>query len=836
MRFAQVAVNVPTISGVFDYHLPAELDGKVQAGCLVVVPFSRQMVQGVVVRLAAESQIQQTRPVEALLDPLPVLTQAQLKLAAWLSEQTLAPLAACLEVMLPPGLAQQADTLYHLNLSQPGGTPLPPTQQKLLALLAERGDLRGRQLEALLPHLRVKEAAQALARRGLVTTRPVLPPPGVRPKVVRSVQLAVPPAEAEQRLAKFSQTATLERRLALVRFLSAEALPVQVAWAYASSGAKPADLDKLAEEGLLALGETEVWRDPLDGMEVAPHEPPQLTGEQSAAWEVLRVSLATAARGEPASPALLHGVTGSGKTELYLMAVAETLRLGRQAIVLVPEIALTPQTVRRFLARFPGQVGLIHSSLSAGERYDTWRRARAGQLPVIVGPRSALFAPLSNLGLIVIDECHDDSYYNGESQPYYQAVRAALAYADLTHSLLVMGSATPDVELLHQAGQQGWSLLRLTERVLAHRAAVEQRLAQLGISLATQAETGDRTFLPLPPVQLVDMREELKSGNRSIFSRELKAALETALAANQQAILFLNRRGAATYVFCRDCGESIRCPRCDLPLTYHLDDDALICHTCNYRRKVPLKCPHCASTAIRQYGMGIEKVEQDLQTLLPAARVLRYDAETTRTRGAHDILLAHFYNHRADILVGTQMLTKGLDLPLVTLVGVVLADVGLNFPDYRAGERAFQVLTQVAGRAGRSPLGGRVVMQTFQPDHYAIQAAARHDYAGFAEQELIYRRRMGYPPFARLARLETRSKEAPQAEERGRRLAEQLRLWMAQGGFGATELVGPVPCYFSKVAGDYRWQILVVGPDPAALLRGRALPDWRVEIDPPSVL
>ena len=834
--FAQIAVNVPTVSGVFDYHLPPELAGKVLPGCLVVVPFGRQMVQGVVVRLVTEAQVQQTRPVEALLDPLPVLTAAQLELADLLATQTLSPLAACLDVMLPPGLAQQADTLYHRNDPLPPHGILPLTQQKALTFLSERGDLRGRQLEALLPHLKVKEVMLGLVKRGFVTARPVLPPPGVRPKVVRTVQLVLPPAEALQRLTDFSKESTLGRRRALVEFLRHETLPVQVAWAYAGSGANLMDLEKLADEGLVALGESEVWRDPLQGMEISPHDPPPLTPEQSAAWETLRADLRSAASGSAVPPALLHGVTGSGKTELYLQAVAETLRLGRQAIVLVPEISLTPQTVRRFLARFPGQVGLIHSHLSVGERYDTWRRARAGQLPVIVGPRSALFAPLANIGLIVVDECHDDSYYNSEPQPYYHVVPAALAYARQMRSVVVFGSATPDVQLTYQAESEYWHVLRLPARVLAHRALVQARMAQLGSSLPPLPDLGDATVLPLPPVQLVDMRQELKAGNRSIFSRDLVNALETVLAAKQQAILFLNRRGAATYVFCRDCGESVRCPRCDLPLTYHLDEDALLCHTCNYRRKVPLKCPHCASSAIRQYGMGIEKVETDLQVRLPQARILRYDADTTRQKGAHDILLGHFYNHRADILVGTQMLAKGLDLPLVTLVGVVLADVGLNFPDYRAGERAFQMLTQVAGRAGRSPLGGRVIMQTFQPEHYAIQAAAQHDYAGFYRQEIIYRRRLGYPPFARLARLEYRSKTAEEAEEKARRLAGQLQAWIEQGDYRATELVGPVPCYFYKQNGEYRWQILVRGPDPASLLRGKSLGDWKVEIDPPSVL
>jgi primosomal protein N' (replication factor Y) len=332
------------------------------------------------------------------------------------------------------------------------------------------------------------------------------------------------------------------------------------------------------------------------------------------------------------------------------------------------------------------------------------------------------------------------------------------------------------------------------------------------------------------------MRLELKAGNRTIFSRDLQAALRETLELHQQAILFLNRRGTATYVFCRQCGYSLKCPRCDLPLTFHSDENGLVCHTCNYRRQMPKTCPQCNSPQIRQFGTGTEKVESDVQALFPGARILRWDAETTRQKGAHDILLQAFLNHQADILVGTQMLAKGLDLPLVTLVGVVLADVSLQLPDYTAGERAFQLLTQVAGRAGRSPLGGKVILQTFQPDHYAIRAAALHDYAGFYHQELEHRKRLRYPPFVRLARLETRNANAAKAETDARAMARQIQGWIHEGDHRGTEIIGPVPCFFSRQNGLYRWQIVLRSPDPAAVLRGRALGDWRLEIDPVNLL
>ncbi|HBY07297.1 MAG TPA: primosomal protein N' [Chloroflexi bacterium] len=325
-----------------------------------------------------------------------------------------------------------------------------------------------------------------------------------------------------------------------------------------------------------------------------------------------------------------------------------------------------------------------------------------------------------------------------------------------------------------------------------------------------------------------------------MFSRALQAELARILDHHQQGILFLNRRGMATYVFCRDCGYTIKCPRCEIPLTYHTQsrqrNNALICHRCGYTRNLPAKCPDCDSPRIKQFGTGTESVEAEVQALFPQARTLRWDWETTRQKGAHDTILTQFTRHQADVLIGTQMLAKGLDLPLVTLVGAVLADVGLQLPDYRATERAFQVLTQVAGRAGRSPLGGQVILQTFQPEHYVIQAAARHDYRGFYKQELDYRRRLGYPPFARLLRLEFRGATEPEVEQAAQNLSRQIQGWITASGQHTTEIIGPVPCFFGKISGEYRWQIVLRGPDPVALLRGQNLGLVRVEVDPPSLL
>jgi primosomal protein N' (replication factor Y) len=846
--FLEIAVNIPQISGTFHYHLPAELEGKIYAGHLVEVPFGHQTVQGVVLREVTEPEVEQTRAVGGLLDPEPVFTSAQLSLARELAEKTLSPLAAIIGLMLPPGLGQMSDVLYATTTAKPS---LEAGQEskvaaRLLDLLQTRGSLRGRQIDAHLRHVNWRVTAQSLVKKGILSSQAVLPPPTVKPKTVRTVQLACTPEIAEAAMPTLARAGSkaLTRRQALLRFLLHEPEPVDVAWAYAESGGKIGDLHALADLGLVILGESETWRDPLAGLLFVPSTPPPLTRDQRASWDEIRAGLQAASTGQMVSPFLLHGVTGSGKTEIYLQAVDEILQQGKQAIVLVPEIALTPQTVRRFLARFPGRVGLVHSNLSQGERYDTWRRARSGLLSVIVGPRSALFSPFSRLGLIVVDECHDDSYYQSDP-PFYNAREAAILYARLAGAVCLLGSATPDMETRYRAEQGKYHYLSLPARVLAHREAVKQFETSIKTKGLYRPLEGDAEMIDLPPVQVVDMRNELQSGNTSLFSRDLQAALGETLQQGQQAILFLNRRGTATYVFCRDCGRSLMCPRCDLPLTLHVETQStpgiptaniLTCHHCGYERKMPSKCPDCGSAKIRQYGTGTEKVEAEVQSLFPKARALRWDYDTTRQKGAHEIILNHFSNGRADVLIGTQMIAKGLDLPLVTLVGVVLADVGLTMPDYRAAERTFNVLTQVAGRAGRSPLGGRVLLQTFQPEHYVIQAAARHDYDGFYHSEMERRRRMGYPPFGRLLRLEYRHAHPDEAESAAQKMADQLSSWITSEERRATEIIGPVPCFFARLGGLYRWQIILRGPAPASLLRDRHLGNWRVEVEPVSLL
>jgi primosomal protein N' (replication factor Y) len=696
-----------------------------------------------------------------------------------------------------------------------------------LKLLNERGALRGRQIDSHFAKVDWRKTANMLVKKGVLTSKNVLPQPRVRPKNIRVVQLAVTPEAAEAEMESLGSTKqTQARREAALRFLIQQPEPINLSWVYAQTGCNISDLQELEERGLIRLFENEIFRDPLERIEKQETgNELELTKEQSFALQ----TILSAFRIQP-SAFLLYGVTGSGKTEIYLRAAQEVIKNGKQALILVPEIALTPQAVRRFVSRFPGQVGLVHSKLSEGERYDTWRRARDGKLNVIIGARSALFAPLPNIGLIVVDECHDSSYYQSEP-PYYNAVTAAQDYATLCGAVCVLGSATPTIEQRFLAEQNQLTRLNLPNRV---------------------------TESTLPPVQVVDMREQLKNGNRGIFSKLLAESLAEVLERKEQAIVYLNRRGTATYIFCRDCGNTLKCPNCETPLTLHNDLPAnrnaksvmrkepyesrithhvsLLCHRCGYTRQMPKTCPTCASNQIREYGLGSERVEAEIKSMFPQARTLRWDWDTTRQKDAHEIILTHFANHQADILVGTQMLAKGLDLPLVTLVGIVLADVGLNLPDPFASERVFQTLTQVAGRAGRSSRGGKVIMQTFAPEHYALQFAAEHNVDGFYVRELEYRKLLGYPPFAKLARLEYKNVDNAKAEEEAKKMADKLKVKLEAGGFRQTELIGPVPCFFAKENGEYRWQVVLRGPDPAAVLKDLRFNDWRIEIDPINIL
>lgn len=844
----RVVVLSPVRPGVggeplFDYHLPSHLVSQVSVGSLLTVPFGSRPLYAVVVEQPPQPAVTETRAVLSLADTEPVLTPPQVELARWMSRETLAPLHECILLMLPPGVVGLTDTRLELVPGESIPPSLRPLERHLVNLLRRRGPLRASQLDRTFPRSDWRSAAERLLERGILTRVPFLSPPRARPRHVTTV-CRVPGANTAAALDGLHSGVYR----AVLDFLESEGGPVDVSWVYAHTGCSRYHLDRLAERGLVTFDVEEVWRDPLEGKVFLPSEPLPLTPDQQAAWEVIRpalraCNLSTPALGQTVRPGqafLLHGVTGSGKTELYLRAVGEVLSQNRQAIVLVPEISLTPQTVARFAARFPSRVTVVHSRLSEGQRYDAWRRARAGLVDVVIGPRSALFAPLPGLGLVVVDEEHDPSYKQ-QSSPAYHAREAALQLARLMGATVILGSATPSLESYLRAQRGEIRLLELSRRILGHsrRLADLQTVYHVPQSRYRMLRDGppETRYLPLPLVQVVDMRAELRAGNRSVFSRALQRTLDEALGRGEQAILFLNRRGTATFVLCRDCGYVTRCRRCDVPFTLHGPQGLLVCHYCGHRESPPERCPRCGGTRIRYFGLGTAGLEAAVRERWPQARVLRWDRDTARNAQAHWNILQHFSDGQADVLVGTQMIAKGLDLPLVTVVGVVSADTALNLPDFRAAERTFQLLEQVAGRAGRGLRGGRVVVQTYHPDHYAIRAVEQHDYAGFAQEELAFRRRVDYPPYVRLARLVYLHRDARRAQVAAENLAGQLREALTRQGLPSTDVIGPAPAFFARLRGRYRWQVILRHSDPSAFLRRVGVPaGWSVDVDPVSVL
>ncbi len=849
-KYVEVAVYFPQVVGTFHYHLPPDLSLKL--GQLVQVPFGRENrpMQGVVVGFVERPEVDATKPVTRIVDPEAVLTPAQIVLARRMTQRWLCTLAEAVALMLPPGVARLTETVYTLTpMAPPSPENLSVLERRLWQALRQRGPLRTGQLQRLFGRLPWERILERWARQGWVDVQAVLPPPRSRPRTVRAVTLAVPPEQVQAQwdhLGRPGSAAQARRQAVLQLLLARRPNPVEVGEVYAETGATAQDLRYLETRGLVRRLTQETWRDPLAEMSAAPEPPPPLTPHQQRVWEeVVRVLQETLHHGGEARPILLHGVTGSGKTEIYLRAVEWSLRQGRQALILVPEIGLATLLVRRFLARFPGQVGVLHSGLTLGQRYDTWRRARRGEIPILIGARSAVFAPMPRLGIIVVDECHADAYANQEHGPYYHAREVALDYARIVRGVVLLGSATPDVVSYHRAQQGVYHLLVLPERV-----APDWRSAGSGGKMAngrgrgeegTEQTMGGRGWtLPsgsLPHVQIVDMREVWRQGQGGPLSPALLEALEETLRQREQALLFLNRRGTVTQVVCQNCGHVFRCPRCQVPLVFHHTRQVLLCHHCGYHRRWPKTCPACGGASIAGLGWGTERLEQALRQQFPQARIYRWDRDTASTQREVDLLLEHFRRGQADILIGTQVLAKGLDLPQVTLVGVVLADIGLTLPDYRAPERTFQVLTQVVGRAGRRAKPGRAIIQTYMPEHYALRAAAAQDYEAFYREELRHRERLGYPPFARLVRLEYRALNEAQAREAAEDLAHTLRVWLQEADARATQIIGPVPCFFARRAGWYRWHILLRGPNPARWLQGRRLPPgWRIQVDPVSLL
>lgn len=762
-RYCDVSLPVP-LDQPFTYQLPETLRHRVKPGCRIVVPFGPRKLTGVILRCHDEPPPVATRDALRLMDAEPVLDEHLLSLGRWIAGYYCAPLGEVLRGMLPLASEIRHGKVWSLTDSGRDAArqllldSSPDDPVTVVLRMLEKRPLSAAYLAKAMPL--ADRAVRTLERRGFIvseqtqTERDPLRAPSERLRIdLTSSESAAKLTKPERELRAFLELHPGSHNLK----------ELESAVRQASAAAR-----SLARKGIVSL-KTEtaaVSRAPIR----VPHD---LNPEQQAAFEQIRDGI----RARKYHTFLLHGVTGSGKTEVYLNAIEAALAEGRSALLLVPEIALTPAMAGQFFSRFGDRVAILHSAFTDVERSDQWRRIRAGSASVVVGTRSGVFAPVRNLGLIVVDEEHDGSYKQEET-PRYHGRDVAIVRAQASNACVVLGSATPSLESRYNAERGKYTLLELPGRIEAR---------------------------PMPTVQLIDMRQEfLETRKQSTFSRVLVEALGQRLANGEQTIVLLNRRGFSSFVACRACGERVQCMNCSLTLTFHKRDRRLLCHYCGYAEKVPQFCPKCHSEHIHFLGLGSERVEEELHRDFPTARIARLDRDTVTGKRQYETILHDFREKHFDILVGTQMIAKGHDIPNVTLVGVVSGDIGLGIPDFRAAERTFQLLTQVAGRAGRGSIPGIVLIQTTNPDHYAVRLAAAQDYRAFYDKELHFRRMMHYPPFSAMANVLVRSEK----QEMAMRMSAELGMLLSPPPEKLRAL-GPAEAPVPRLKNEYRYQFLI---------------------------
>ncbi|MQF69114.1 primosomal protein N' [SAR202 cluster bacterium AD-804-J14_MRT_500m] len=818
MRYAEVAVDAPIgVDRTLTYSVPAS--AQCVPGQLVWVPLGRRPVQGIVFKITDEPQVEQTRLVDAVIEPAKLVFDISLSLARWISRYYLCSLFDAVSLFLPPGFKRKVTaTLRSLKVYDPE-LDLSRTDALIWRRIVESGHISERTLVKSLGKGASRSIAR-LVRRGCLTRSWILPVDRPSPKYRTKIQLQLPECDSQLTILADKKT---PRQTELFNELIG--LPSGMPLPEVNKRFGATVVNGLASKGLLSF--ESVRED--SGNRNSCYQPGErlieLTPHQSEAVRYVEQALDDRQPGPKSL--LLHGVTGSGKTEVYLQALERCIARGRRAILLVPEISLTPQMVQQVNKRFPGRVVMTHGTLSPRARFDAWWRMWEGTYDVVVGPRSALFSPIENLGLIVVDEEHEWTYKSAEVAPYYHARDVALKLGNQLKIPVLMGSATPDVVTYFRARQGGHRLFRLPKRIKPTTS--DQKTTSSAIADLDNTDG-------LAQIKIVDMRDELKKGNRSPISDELWNSLEGCVKRGEQAILFLNRRGAATLVQCRDCGHVVKCKRCSMTLTFHRSGD-LVCHLCNRRGPVPSDCSECSSTRIRYLGLGTQKVIEDVKYRLPSVSTIRWDSDTTAAVGGHRELMDSFSSGMAQVVVGTQMVAKGLHVPNVSLVGVVLADVGLHLPDFRAGERAFQLLCQVAGRAGRGSIPGQVIIQTYDPDNYAIEAASRQDYLSLYNKEMTFRREHGTPPINRLAKLTFLHTNDEACRTEATKLATVLKETIFARGLAYLDVIGPAPGHPLRIRGRYRWNILLRGRELHVLLSEVSLSrGWSIDIDPVSVL
>lgn len=760
---AKVIVDIPSksVDFTFDYIIPIRLQSMIQIGMRVIVPFGPRTIQGYVMKITDQPDsnidIKKLKEIKEIQDIKPELTEELIQFTEWYNNYFVTKRISMLEVMLPSAIKAKYTKVFSIEDTN----ALPET-------LAGKFDSSG--------HYAFKAAQQnddltqiaPLLKQGIVSEVTLL-----SQNVNKKKQRAICVVEGFNYDSVLNSLEKSKKQYELYAFLLDEQHRIVLLKEIEAMGYSKSSVDTLIRKGFVEKYDAVVERDPFETRVFEQDMKQHLTSDQQRAFEAISEKI----HAHEQCTYLLHGVTGSGKTEVYLQTIEEVLNLNRQAMMLVPEIALTPQMVLRFKRRFGDEVAVLHSGLSKGERYDEWQKIRDGKARVSVGARSSVFAPFKNLGMIIIDEEHESSYKQ-EDYPRYHARDIAQWRSEYHQCPLILGSATPSLESFARAEKGVYELLSLPNRV------------------NQQA---------LPEVEIVDMREELNSGNRSMFSNQLRDAIQQRLDNQEQIVLFLNRRGYASFMLCRDCGHVPQCPNCDISLTYHKSTDQLKCHYCGHQEVPPNQCPNCESEHIRQMGTGIQRVEELLQEAFQEARIIRMDVDTTSRKGAHEKLLNDFGSGKGDILLGTQMIAKGLDFPNITLVGVLNADTMLNLPDFRASERTYQLLTQVAGRAGRHEKEGQVLIQTYNPDHYAIKDVQENDYTAFFQKEMNYRKIGKYPPYFFLINFTIAHKEMKKVMEASKHIHKILLQHLTDKAL----VLGPSPAALSRINNEYRFQILV---------------------------
>jgi primosomal protein N' (replication factor Y) len=817
-QYVEVAVPVH-VSSTFIYRLPVTKRQVAQTGSRIVVPLGRKFVTGYIVALLedlpAGTSLQESAIKDAkdVLDVIPLVTPELLQLTRWVADYYLAPWGEVIKAALPPGISPAIDQF--LSLTEKGRAEVgkwssddtPNNKHRLLQLLGESDEIELGVVSQQLPSIQATRLASELEQDGLLEIRQRPRGSFVKAKFQRRVRLTAPNDRSGEGR---KLTDTQVRILETLKDHDSLALPELLTRANAASSS----VNTLQKRGFIEIFEERLRRDPLGEATFDQHDDYELTEDQLQVLAELDKPL----RARAYAAFLLHGVTGSGKTEVYIRAMRVALSLGRAALMLVPEIALTPVFSRRLRMHFGDRVAIFHSSLSRGERFDEWTRVRNGDARIVIGTRSAVFAPIKDLGLVIVDEEHESTYRQQDS-PHYNGRDTAIVRAQKESAVVILGSATPSLESFHNSQTGKYQYLKMPNRL------------------------GNR---PLAAAEIIDMRDVFARHQKpQVFSDELLAAITEAHRQQQQSIILLNRRGYSSFVLCRSCGESVRCPNCDVTLTYHRSERVIICHYCNHREAAPQKCPNCQGKYIYYVGEGTQQIEEQLKKLFPEIRIARIDRDTASRRGDFEKSLSDFGAGKIDMLVGTQILAKGHDFPNVTLVGVVSVDAGMALPDFRAAERTFQLLTQVAGRAGRGSRAGKVLIQTYHPHHYALRHASAQDYAGFYSEEIRHRENHTYPPFVALASLLVHGADL----ERVRLEAVELRKELDRANAErAARILGPAPAPLARLKGEYRVQLLIKCRNRRELRRIidqalKALAERKinlrsinVEIDPVSIM